>query len=81
MGTTAKRTPGPWTVGEDDALDGVPFIPLFGQGGDGDGENDRTLCEVTSTLGEGGNWFISHSDREAAETVSDGPGGDNFEVT
>lgn len=63
------RTPGPWTIEQDDMLQGMPFIPIFAPSASG----EKRICEVAPELLADGTFTITEETRTNARLIVASP--------
>lgn len=59
-------TPGPWTVEQDDAFQGMPFIPISAPSGE---YGEKRICEVAPELLDDGTFAITDETRANARLI------------
>lgn len=59
-------TPGPWTIEQDDAFQGMPFIPISAPIGD---NGEKRICEVAPDLLANGAFAITAETRANARLI------------
>lgn len=62
----SNSTPGPWTIEQDDAFQGMPFIPIFAPSGD---IGEKRICEVAPELLADGTFAITDETRANARLI------------
>jgi hypothetical protein len=63
------HTPWPWTIEQDDELQGMPFIPIFAPSASG----EKRICEVAPGLLADGIFAITEETRANARLIAAAP--------